>query len=155
MTFTHNRKRRIDAEKHRKVILYVSILPVALKTELYSLPRSEKIPWKLTIGEGKLIRCFETSLVGMTEGEQRTVHIPPEDAMGARRPELVSELPLHMIPEQDEDLKVGSSIQIKDEKGRDVKATVTHLSDQAVIIDANHPLAGETLVFDINLIEFV
>ncbi|WP_419661323.1 FKBP-type peptidyl-prolyl cis-trans isomerase [Desulfosarcina variabilis] len=112
-------------------------------------------PMELTIGEGKLIRCFETSLVGMTEGEQRTVHIPPEDAMGARQPELVSELPLHMIPEQDEDLKVGSSIQIKDEKGREVKATVTHLSDQAVTIDSNHPLAGETLVFDINLIEFV
>ena len=90
---------------------------------------------ELTIGEGKLIRCFETSLVGMAEGEQRTVHIPPEDAMGERRPELVSQVPLHMIPEQNEDLKIGSSIQIKDEKGRDVKATVTQMTDQAVTID--------------------
>jgi peptidylprolyl isomerase len=112
-------------------------------------------PMELTIGEGKLIRCFETSLVGMEEGERRTVHIPPEDAMGERRPELVSQVPLHMIPEQNEDLKVGSSIQIKDEKGRDVKATVTQMTDQAVTIDANHPLAGETLVLDLKLIEFV
>ena len=112
-------------------------------------------PMELTIGEGKLINCFESSLVGMTEGEHRTVRIPPADAMGERRADLVSRVPLHMVPEQEEDLKVGSSFQVKDDKGRDVKATVTHISDQDVTLDANHPLAGETLVFDITFIEFV
>jgi peptidylprolyl isomerase len=112
-------------------------------------------PLELTIGDGKLIACFEESIIGMEEGERRTVHVEPANALGERRPELISTLPRHTVPEQYEDLKVGSSVQIKDDNGNDIKATVTELSDQNVTIDANHPLAGETLTFDIELIEFV
>ena len=112
-------------------------------------------PLELTIGEGKLIRCFEDSVIGMAPGERKTVHLPPQEAVGARRPELVSHLPRHMVPEQDEDLAVGSRIQVKDDNGNDIRATVTQLSDQTVTIDANHALAGEALTFDIELVELV
>ncbi|BBO66101.1 peptidyl-prolyl cis-trans isomerase [Desulfosarcina alkanivorans] len=114
----------------------------------------EKEPLELTIGEGKLIDCFEQSLIGMSEGQQKTIHLRPEQVVGERRPELISELPLHVLPEQDEDLEVGSRVMVKDNNGNDVKATVTRLTDQNVTIDANHPLAGEALTFDVELIEF-
>ena len=112
-------------------------------------------PLELTIGDGKLIACFEESIIGMEAGEHKTVQIEPAKALGEKRPELISTLPRHEVPEQYEDLKVGISVQIKDDNGNDLKATVTELSDQTVTIDANHPLAGETLTFDIELIEFV
>jgi len=53
---------------------------------------------ELTLDEGKLIDCFEKSIIGMTEGEQKSVHFQPEQAMEERRPELVSQVPLHSIP---------------------------------------------------------
>lgn len=82
----------------------------------------------------------------MTEDEQKSVHLPPEQAMGERRPELVSQVPLHSIPELDEDLKIGSRIMVKDVNGNQIRVTVTHLSDHAVTIDANHLLAGKSLI---------
>lgn len=112
-------------------------------------------PLELTIGDGKLIACFEKSIIGMAEGQQKTVHIEPAQALGEKRPELISTLPRHLVPEQFEDLKVGNSVTVKDDNGNDIKATVKELSDQMVTIDANHPLAGEALTFDIELIEFV
>ena len=112
-------------------------------------------PVELTIGEGKLISGFEKSVIGMEPGQQKTVYLKPEEAAGARRPDLVSNLPRHMVPEQEADLKVGSSIQVKDDNGNDIRATVTQLSDQTVTIYANHALAGEALTFEIELVEFV
>ena len=112
-------------------------------------------PLELTIGEGKLVECFEKSVIGMTEGQRKTVHLQPHQAMGEKKPQLIAKVPLHQVPEQDEDLSVGSRIQIKDDHGNDVNAIVTNISNQTVTIDANHPLAGEALIFDIELIEFV
>jgi len=113
-------------------------------------------PLDLTVGEGKLIECFEQSLVGMTEGQKKNVHLQPNQAMGAKAPELISQIPLHLIPEQHEDLEVGNRIQVKDKNGNDVNATVTHISDKIVTLDANHPLAGEALTFvDIELIKVI
>jgi FKBP-type peptidyl-prolyl cis-trans isomerase 2 len=110
-------------------------------------------PLELTLGEGKLIKCFEQSVIGMAAGERKTVRLQPSEALGERLPELVSQVPLHSFPEQDEDLHVGSTIMVKDDKGNDVKAKVTQLTDQEITIDANHPLSGEAITFDIELIE--
>jgi peptidylprolyl isomerase len=115
----------------------------------------EEKPMELTIGERKLIDCFEQSVIGMVEGEKRKVRIKPAQAMGERRPELIYTLPRAAVPEQHEDLKVGSKIEIERDNGKPTNATVTQLTDQKVTVDANHPLAGKTLVFDIELTEFV
>jgi peptidylprolyl isomerase len=112
-------------------------------------------PMELTIGDRKLIDCFEQSVVGMTQGEKKTVRIEPHQAMGERRPELVTIFSRAAIPEQYEDLKVGRKVEVEDDKGNSIIGTVTKLTDQEVTVDTNHPLAGKTLVFDIELIEFV
>jgi FKBP-type peptidyl-prolyl cis-trans isomerase 2 len=110
---------------------------------------------ELTIGDRKLIDCFEQSVVGMVEGEKRTVRIEPSQAMGEWRPELVANFSRELVPEQHEDLKVGSKVELEGDKGNYMTGMVTHLTDQEVTVDTNHPLAGKTLVFDIELIEFV
>jgi peptidylprolyl isomerase len=120
----------------------------------FATTRGEK-PIELTIGDGKLIECFEQSIVGMVKGEKKTVSFEPDQAMGERRPELVAKFSRHEIPEQHEDLKVGNKVEIEDDNGNPILGTITHLSDQEVTVDANHPLAGKTLEFDIQLIEFV
>ncbi len=112
-------------------------------------------PLELTIGEGKLIECFETSLIGMLEGARKTVRIEPPQAMGEKQPELISNIPRHMISEQHGDLKIGAKIWVKDQNSKDVKVTVIQVSDQEVTVDANHPLAGEALTFEIELMGFV
>jgi peptidylprolyl isomerase len=112
-------------------------------------------PMELTIGDRKLIDCFEQSIVGMVEGEKNTVSIEPKQAMGEWRPELVYKFSWEEVPELHEDLKVGSKIEVEDDKGNPIVGTVAQLTDQEVTVDSNHPMAGKTLVFDIELIEFV
>jgi len=116
--------------------------------------RDEK-PMYLTIGDKKLVECFEQSIIGMVEGERKMVKIAPKDAMGERNPELVNTFPRVVFPEQHEDLKIGGKVEFKDDNGNARVGTVTQLTNQEVKIDANHPLSGKTLVFDIELIEFV
>ena len=115
----------------------------------------EEEPMELTIGDKKLIDCFEQSIVGMAEGEKKTVCISPEEAMGERNPELVTIFSRSAIPEQYEELKVGSKVEVEDDNGNPIVGTITQLTDQEVTVDTNHPLAGKTLVFDIELVEFV
>ena len=112
-------------------------------------------PMELTLGKGKLIECFEQSVIGMTEGQEKTVRLQPSEAAGEKKPELIKEVPRHLVPEQFEDLKVGNFVRVKKPEGKAIKARVTHLTDQHVTLDANHPLAGETLIFDIELVDFV
>ena len=112
-------------------------------------------PMELTLGDRKLIECFERSVVGMAEGEHKTVRLEPAQAVGDRNPELVYKVPRGNVPELHEDLKIGSKVSAEDKNGSTISGTVKQLTDQEVVIDANHPLAGETLVFDIELVEFV
>jgi peptidylprolyl isomerase len=116
--------------------------------------RHEK-PMDLTVGDKKLIECFEKSIVGMTQGERKTVKIEPKDAMGERNPELEKTFSRVAIPEQHEDLKLGNKVEFKDDHGNYYIGTVRQLTNQEVKLDANHPLAGKTLVFDIKLISFI
>lgn len=120
----------------------------------FATTRGEK-PMELTIGDRKLIDCFEQSVVGMVEGEKKTVRIEPDQAMGERKPELVATFSRAEIPEQHEELKVGAKVEVEDDNGNPVVGTVTQLTDQKVTVDRNHPLAGRKLVFDIELIDFV
>jgi peptidylprolyl isomerase len=112
-------------------------------------------PLELTIGDRKLIDCFEQSIVGMEEGEKKTVSIEPSQAIGERCPELVMKFPRESIPEKHDDFKVGSKIDVKDKNRNPVVGRITQLTDQEVTVDTNHPLAGKTLVFYIELIEIV
>jgi peptidylprolyl isomerase len=112
-------------------------------------------PLELTIAECKLIECFEKSVIGITKGQKKTIHLQPYQAMGEKRPELISQVPLHLVPEQDEALEVGGRIQIKDNHKMAATQSSPKFSNQMVAIEANHPLAGEVLIFDIELIELL
>jgi peptidylprolyl isomerase len=109
-------------------------------------------PVEFTIGDSRLIPAFERAVVGMSEGEKKTVSLPAQEAFGEHREELVrtvdkAELPSHIDPE------VGKVLVIHADQGEDVQAVITDVSDESLTIDANHPLAGKEVTFEIELLE--
>jgi peptidylprolyl isomerase len=109
-------------------------------------------PLELTLGSGQVITGFEAAIVGMEPGESKTVNIPPEQAYGPRREEALQEFPRSAVP-QHIDLQVGLQLQAQDPNGRPLLLTVASLSEDTVMLDANHPLAGKELTFNLELVE--
>jgi peptidylprolyl isomerase len=111
-------------------------------------------PLVVTIGEGQVIPGFEDALVGMAEGESKSVTLPPEDAYGPHHDQLVHTVERTRIPETI-DLEVGTVLQAADPSGNQLRLQVVEFSDDTVTLDANHPLAGKALTFDLQLVGFV
>lgn len=114
----------------------------------------EREPLEFTLDEGRVIPGFEEAVRGMEPGEEKTVEIPPEQAYGPRSDAAIIEVDRNQVPENLEP-KVGQQFQLQGAGGQVFPATVTKVSDKSVTLDANHPLAGETLIFDIELVEIV
>ena len=109
-------------------------------------------PLEFTIGEGQIIPGFETGVQGMEPGEAKTVKIPADQAYGPHREEGVlvvnrTELPPDMNPE------VGEELEVRYQEGQATVVRVTDAAEETVTLDANHPLAGKDLTFDIELVE--
>jgi peptidylprolyl isomerase len=109
-------------------------------------------PLEFTLGDGKIISGFEDAVVGMVPGESKTVTISPEKAYGSHRKELVADVERSRVPDNLK-LEVGKHVQIRQPDGGVIQAKVTSMSDSMVTLDANHPLAGKELTFDIKLVE--
>lgn len=109
-------------------------------------------PLQFTIGEGRIIPGFEQAVVGMSPGEAKTTTVPSEDAYGPRREEMVIEVPRDQLP-PDLQPHVGQRLRSRQRDGRTVVLTVADVSEANVKLDANHPLAGRDLTFDIQLME--
>jgi FKBP-type peptidyl-prolyl cis-trans isomerase 2 len=109
-------------------------------------------PLEFTLGEGAVIPGFEEAVVGMTPGESKTVSLAPEDAYGPHRPEMVQEVERSLLPANMQ-LKPGLQLQAQSRDGEPLLLTVRDVADGTVTLDANHPLAGERLTFDIELVE--
>lgn len=109
-------------------------------------------PLELTVGEGAVIEGFENAIVGMTEGETKTVSIPPDEGYGPRLDELVAVIARSMLP-ADLEPEVGMQLEAKGQDGTVVEVTITEVADDTVTLDANHELAGKELTFEINLLE--
>jgi peptidylprolyl isomerase len=112
----------------------------------------ERGPLEVTVGAGQVIPSFEAALTGMQTGEERTVTIPAEDAYGPHREELIvavdrEEFPDHIEP------TVGQALQVKRDDGQSTIVTVVDVSAEQVTLDANHPLAGEDLTFELELVD--
>ena len=112
----------------------------------------KKDPLKIVLGEKKLIADFEDAIVGMTEGEKKTISITPENAYGTYKKELMlkidkNKLPDHIKPELEMQLKINR------EDGDDFVVRITEIADETLTIDGNHPLAGKKLNFDIHLVK--
>ena len=111
----------------------------------------EREPLEFTLGEGRIIPGFETAVEGMNVGESKTAVVPSEQAYGERQDELVEVVPRTMLPD-DVDFAEGNHFQIK--RGEEtVVVKVIDTNDESVTFDGNHPLAGEELTFDIELVE--
>ncbi|BAU07885.1 MULTISPECIES: FKBP-type peptidyl-prolyl cis-trans isomerase [Fischerella] len=112
----------------------------------------EREPLQFSIGEGLVIPGFEQAVVGMTPGESKRTNIPADEAYGPYRPELVMVVDKERIP-TDVSIEVGQMLQISQSNGQAIPVVVTEVSDSQITLDANHPLAGQELIFDIQLIQ--
>lgn len=115
---------------------------------------SGRDPLEFRIGDGQVIPGFETGVVGLAVGDSKTFTIPAEEAYGAHRPDWVIDVPRDQMPDH-LDLEVGGQLQLKQESGQVTVVTITELSDDQVTLDANHPLAGQDLTFDVELVAII
>jgi FKBP-type peptidyl-prolyl cis-trans isomerase 2 len=111
-------------------------------------------PLDIVVGQGNLIAGFEEAVMGMAPEESKTVTIPSDQAYGPRHPELVrvvnrSEVPPHIEPEENQQLHLSA------EDGSQIPVVITNVTEDSITLDANHPLAGENLIFDLTLVEIV
>ncbi|MGM0545741.1 MAG: FKBP-type peptidyl-prolyl cis-trans isomerase [Bacteroidota bacterium] len=112
-------------------------------------------PLEFTLGEGQLIPGFEKAVIGLEEGDETTVDIESGDAYGQRREDLELEVAKSDLPDNI-DPQVGMQLQMQQqENGQAIPVQITAVEDEFVKLDANHPLAGKDLTFDIELVEIV
>jgi len=112
----------------------------------------ERDPLEFTLGEGQLIPGFEQAVIGMEVGDSTTVDIESEDAYGARREDLELEVSKSDLPDNI-DPQPGMQLQMQQQNGQAVPVQITEVEDDYVKLDANHPLAGKDLTFDIELLD--
>jgi len=105
-------------------------------------------PLTATLGQGNLIPGFEKGLLEMQEGDKKTINIPFDQAYGTRREELIAEVPRDRVPEG---VEVGQMLQTNTQQGP-MNVVVKEVNESNVILDANHPLAGKDLIFELEVI---
>lgn len=108
-------------------------------------------PLAFEVGSGAVIKGFDDGVTGMAVGEKRTIQIPFMEAYGPHSPEMVIEMPKERFP-ADMEITVGMPLQMNDGQGRQFQVTVTEIKESVVLLDANHPLAGKDLIFDLELV---
>ncbi|MDD2337153.1 MAG: FKBP-type peptidyl-prolyl cis-trans isomerase [Geobacteraceae bacterium] len=115
---------------------------------------SEHGPRELVIGKGEFLPAIEEALIGMSTGEKKKVIIPADDAFGEYDEERVFSIPRSDLPE-DMKPEVGDEIVLVNENDEELAVLVVEVSDEEINFDANHPLAGEDVTFEIELVEIL
>lgn len=105
-------------------------------------------PLKAQLGQGLLIKGFEDGLLEMSVGDKKTIEIESQDAYGEVISEMIAEVPKEQIPEG---VSVGDMLQAQGPMGP-VNVRVADIKENVIVVDANHPLAGKKLIFDLELI---
>ncbi|MFI5128498.1 MAG: peptidylprolyl isomerase [Chitinophagales bacterium] len=111
-------------------------------------------PLEFEVGSGMVIKGFDDGVTGMAVGDKKTVTIPFDEAYGPRNPDMIIEMPKDRFP-KDLELEVGMPLAMSDGQGQQFQVIITEIKDDAVLLDANHPLAGHDLTFDLELVEIV
>ncbi len=111
-------------------------------------------PLEFTIGEGKIISGFENGVIGMSIGEKKTLKLEPKDAYGEYNEDLSFQVDLEEFP-VDEMPELGSELEFVGPEGESIIMSVVDIDDNKVSLDANHPLAGQELTFEIELVEII
>jgi FKBP-type peptidyl-prolyl cis-trans isomerase 2 len=111
-------------------------------------------PIEFVIGDGAVISGLEEGVVGMEAGQSKTITVPPEEAFGHVRGELITTVEKDHLPDNLTPV-VGQVLQMKYPDGKTTRVNVTDVKDDTITLDANHPLAGETLSLDVELVEIM
>ena len=112
----------------------------------------DREPLQFTIGRGQVIPGFEEAVVGMNPGDSKTTKLPVEKAFGPHREDMVVMVDKSQLAGQAEP-RVGQRLEISPPEGPSMSVTVTQVTESGVTLDANHPLAGKDLTFDIQLVD--
>lgn len=108
-----------------------------------------KAPLSFLVGSGQIIPGFENAILGKSIGDKVTVNIPPADAYGEIREDLLVKVPNNQLPGP---VEVGMSLQAQAENGMPVNVLVKEVHEDHVVIDGNHPFAGKELIFEIEVV---
>lgn len=108
-------------------------------------------PLQFEVGSGQVIAGFDTGVTGMTVGEKKTIEIPADQAYGPKDPSMMVEFPINQFPE-DMTPEAGMRLNMTNGQGQVIPVVITEVGEETVMLDANHPLAGQDLVFDIELV---
>jgi peptidylprolyl isomerase len=111
-------------------------------------------PLEFTVGAGQMIKGFDAAMPGMAVGEKKTINIAPEDAYGPKSEEAIIEFPKENVP-ADMKLEPGMPLTLSNQQGQPVPVIVVEVKEDVIVLDANHFLAGQELVFDVELVEIV
>ncbi|MEQ8604770.1 MAG: peptidylprolyl isomerase [Marivibrio sp.] len=114
----------------------------------------EREPIEFKIGGGEILPGVEGAVVGLEPGGTNKVTLPAEDAYGERRDDMIQEIDRTVLPQEVEP-QVGLQLQAQSPNGQPLLLTITEVGDEKVTVDANHPLAGKDLTFDVELVEIV
>jgi peptidylprolyl isomerase len=114
----------------------------------------DRDPLEFTVGSGEIIPGLDRAIEGMSVGETKTVTVPAADAYGAHNPDGVQSIPRDEVPDHIP-LDLGTQLEVQTMDGRTLPVTVTEVTAEAITLDANHPLAGKDLTFEVELVEIV
>ena len=109
-------------------------------------------PFEFTIGQSMVIPGFENGVIGMNEGDTKMIAIPPDQAYGEYRDDLVGVVERTRIP-SNVNPEIGAVLQVRSSEGEMINVTVTDVTETGVTLDMNHPLAGKELLFEVRLVE--
>lgn len=108
-------------------------------------------PLGFEVGGGMVIPGFDEGVTGMAIGEKKTIHIPADQAYGPKQEEMIMEFPRDRFP-ADMVPEVGMQLNMSNGSGQNFPVIIAEVREAVVVLDANHPLAGEDLVFDLELV---
>lgn len=108
-------------------------------------------PLEFEVGGGMVIPGFDNGVTGMTVGEKKTIHIPADEAYGPKQEEMIMEFPKDRFP-ADMVPEIGMQLNMSNGSGQNFPVIIAEVKDEVVVLDANHPLAGEDLIFDLELV---
>ncbi|MHA7130795.1 FKBP-type peptidyl-prolyl cis-trans isomerase [Algoriphagus namhaensis] len=109
-------------------------------------------PLGFTLGDGNMIKGFDSAVDGMAVGDKKTVTIPSAEAYGERRDDMMIDVPIEQVPANIKP-EVGIQLTLQGGNGQPMPVTVTHVDEEKITLDANHQLAGKDLIFDIELVK--
>jgi len=111
-------------------------------------------PLEFEVGSGMVIKGFDEGVTGMAVGDKKTINIPFNEAYGPKNPDMIIDMPKDRFP-KDMEIEVGMPLAMSDGQGNQHQVVVIEIKEEVVILDANHPLAGQDLIFDLELVDII